>query len=191
VLGQVGSVLAEGRHSHMKKLFPKGDESMVKVIGRLACMGVVFSNAATGAEPPPTLEFAFEERVTLQPAVVLGDTALGHRQYIAITGGTVTGPKLKGKVLPGGHDFQLTYSASDCTLLSADYFLKADDGTVIHVFNEGLACPDAPRAIFRPRLEAPRGAHGWMTQATFVATLELDGTPPNVEAVRIRFYTVK
>jgi hypothetical protein len=78
------------------------------------------SAAASGAEPPPTLEFAFEERVTIDPAVVLGETALGHRQYIAITGGTVTGPKLKGRVLPGGHDFQLTYAASDCTQLSAD-----------------------------------------------------------------------
>ena len=147
--------------------------------------------AASGAEPAPTIEFAFEERVTIAPAVVLGETAFGHRQYIAITGGTVTGPRLKGTVLPGGHDFQLTYSASDCTQLSADYFLKAEDGTVIHVFNEGLSCPGAPRAIFRPKLEAPKGAHAWMSQATFVATLELDGTPPKVEAVRIRFYQVK
>jgi hypothetical protein len=94
-------------------------------------------------------------------------------------------------VLPGGHDFQLTYSSSDCTRLSADYFLKSEEGTVIHVFNEGLVCPNAPRAIFRPKLEAPQGAYGWMTQATFVATLELEGTPPKVDAVRIRFYQVK
>ena len=157
----------------------------------MTCICLLASIAAAGAELPPTLEFAFEERVTIDPAVVLGETALGHRQYIAITGGTVTGPKLKGKVLPGGHDFQLTYPASHCTQLSADYFLKAEDGTVIHVFNEGVVCPDGPRAIFRPKLEAPGGAHGWMTQATFVATLELEGTPPKVDAVRIRFYQVK
>jgi len=150
---------------------------------------VFVSMVAAAGEP--VVEFAFEERVTLAPATVLGDTALGHRQFIPITGGTVTGPKLKGKVLPGGWDFQLTYAGSHCTQLSADYFLQADDGTVIHVFNEGLSCPDAPRAIFRPKLEAPKGAHGWMTQATFVATLELEGTPPKVEAVRIRFYQVK
>jgi len=149
------------------------------------------SLSAVGAEPAPVVEFAFEERVTLAPPVEVGTTALGHRQYIPITGGTVTGPRLKGQVLPGGWDFQLTYTGSDCTQLAADYFLKAEDGTVIHVFNEGLSCPGAPRAIFRPKLEAPQGAHGWMTQATFVATLELEGTPPKVEAVRIRFYQVK
>jgi hypothetical protein len=149
------------------------------------------SLSVIGAEPVPVIEYAFEERVTIAPAVVLGETALGHRQFIAITGGTVAGPKLTGKVLPGGADFQLTYSASDCTQLSADYFLQAEDGTVIHVFNEGLSCPNGPRPIFRPKLEAPKGPHAWMTQATFVATLELEGTPPKVEAVRIRFYHVK
>jgi len=151
------------------------------------------------ADAVPRVEFAFEERVTIAPAVVLGQTALGRRQYIAITGGTVAGPKLNGRVVPGGFDFQLTYAASDCTQLSADYFLEAEDGTAIHVFNEGLVCPAGERAIFRPKLEAAKGAYEWMTRATFVATLELEapaketpsGTPPKVEAVRIRFYQVK
>jgi hypothetical protein len=156
--------------------------------------------APVGATPPaaavPRLEFAFEERVTIAAPVVLGQTMLGHRQYIPITGGTVAGPKLKGQVLPGGWDYQLTYAANRCTQLSADYFLKADDGTVIRVFNEGLFCPDA-RGVFRPRLEAPAGKFEWLTRATFIATLEIE-TPaaqpgaaaPPVEAVRIRFYQV-
>jgi Protein of unknown function (DUF3237) len=170
-------------------------KNLFVTICALTSMAAMGADTPIGAAPPasvvPGIEFAFEERVTIDQAVELGDTALGHRQYIPITGGTVVGPKLKGRVLPGGWDFQLTYAASNCTQLSADYFLKADDGTVIHVFNEGLACPGTARAIFRPRLEAPKGAYGWMTQATFVATLELEGTPPKVEAVRIRFYQVK
>lgn len=150
------------------------------------------------AEAIPRLEFVFEERVTIAPAVVLGETALGYRQFIGITGGTVAGPKFKGRVLPGGFDFQLTYKASDCTQLSADYFIQAEDGTNIRVFNEGLTCPGGERAIFRPKLEAPKGSHEWMTRATFVATLDVEtppkaaaGSQPNVEAVRIRFYQVK
>ncbi len=156
---------------------------------------VVAAATPLGSAPPaadvPAVEFAFEERVTIDPAIELGNTALGHRQYIPITGGTVAGPMLKGRVLPGGRDFQLTYSATDCTLLSADYFLKADDGTVIHVLNEGLACPGAPRAVFRPKFEAPKGPHAWLTNTTFVATLELEGAPDKIESVRIRFYKVK
>jgi hypothetical protein len=165
------------------------------LLGTLVSLTSLGAGAPLGSAPPaveiPAIEFAFEERVTLDPAVEMGETDLGHRQFIRITGGSVAGPRLRGQVLPGGWDFQLTYSASDCTQLSADYFLKAEDGTLIRVFNEGLVCPGAPRAIFRPRLEAPKGAYAWMTHATFVATLELEGTPPKVEAVRLRFYQVK
>ena len=153
------------------------------------------SALAAAPDDTPRVEFVFEERVTLGPVVVIGDTAIGYRQIIPITGGTVTGPKVKGVVLPGGRDLQLTYSASKCTQLSADYFIKlengikSEDGTVVHVFNEGLWCPGSDRAIFRPRLEAPKGPYEWMTRGTFVATLEVE--PPENNAVRIRIYQVK
>jgi hypothetical protein len=165
-------------------------------------LAVAAEHPPLGAPPPPEtvprLEFAFEERVTLDQGVVLGDTALGHRQYIPITGGSVAGPRMSGTVVPGGWDFQLTYAASGCTQLSAAYFLKADDGTLIHVFNEGLACSQKEPVFFRPKLEAPKGVHDWLTRATFIATLELEmaanppaGAPPRLQAVRIRFYQVK
>lgn len=161
--------------------------------------------APLGAQPPadvmPRVEFVFEERVTLAPAVVLGETPLGHRQYIPITGGTIAGPKLKGEVVPGGWDFQLRY-AGGCGTLSADYFLKADDGTVIHILNESFSCgmPGAggERSWFRPRFEAPKGPHDWLNRGTFVALLELErpaappaaGAPPSM-AIRIKFFQIK
>jgi hypothetical protein len=153
------------------------------------------------AESLPKVEFVFEERVTLAPAVVLGETALGHRQYIPITGGTIAGPRLKGEVIPGGWDFQLRYPGG-CGTLSADYFLRADDGTVIHILNESFSCgmggPGGERSFFRPRFEAPKGPHDWLTRGTFVASLELE--PPAAPAaagqaapmaIRIKFYQIK
>jgi hypothetical protein len=175
-------------------------KTIVLCLLSVLCASPSYAQSALGAAPPaadvPRLEFAFEERVTIAPPVVLGETLLGHRQYIPITGGTVAGPKLEGEVLPGGWDFQLTYAADKCTQLSADYFLKTEDGTVIRVFNEGLFCAGG-RGIFRPRLEAPKGKYEWLTRAAFVATLEIE-TPqardgeknPPVQAVRIRFYQV-
>lgn len=149
----------------------------------------------------PKVEFAFEARITLGPARVVGETASGRRQYIPITGGTIAGPRLSGRVIPGGWDYQ-NQMPSGCFSMTADYFLEAEDGAVIHILNESFSCgmggPEAGRSYFRPRFEAPVGsAHAWLTGATFVAALELDrggapagGAPPE-PAIRIKFYQVK
>lgn len=162
--------------------------------------------ATPSADAIPKVEFVFEERVTLAPPTVLGETDLGQRQYIPITGGSIAGPKLKGSVIPGGWDFQLRYPGG-CGTLSADYFLRAEDGTVIHILNQAFNCgmggPGGERSWFRPTFEAPKGsAYEWLTRGTFVALLELE--PPPVAAtrqasggvapmmaIRIKFYQIK
>jgi hypothetical protein len=179
--------------------------------------GSVFATAAfaqrpaavppLGAQPSPAAmpraEFVFEEHVTLAPAVVQGETDLGQRQYIPITGGTIAGPKLKGEVIPGGWDYQLRLPGG-CTSLSADYFLRAADGTVIHVLNQAFNCgatgAAAERTWARPTFEVPKGsAHEWLTRGTFVASIEVDppaapvppgGTAP-LTGIRIKFYQIK
>jgi hypothetical protein len=162
--------------------------------------------AGLGAQPPPAAfpraEFAFEFRVTLSPAVVLGDSAFGHRQYIPITGGKIAGPKLTGEVLSGGWDYQLGL-ADGCSVLSADYFIRARDGTVIHVLNEGMFCrPDGTggaRSFFRPRFEAPKGPYDWLTRGTFVASLEVvppareasGSAPAALNAIQLKVYQIQ
>ena len=160
------------------------------------------------AELLPRSEFVFEERVTVGDAVVVGNTAFGHRQYIPITGGKIAGPKLNGDVLPGGWDYQLWLS-NGCGTLSADYFLRADDGTIIHILNGSFTCTSPQikdeRSFFQPRFEAPKGKYDWLMRGTFVATLELEMAPvdaskkgsdgkapePKLDAVRIKFYQIK
>jgi len=179
--------------------------------------GLVFGGTASaqraaappklGAVPPaeamPRSEFVFEEHVTLAPAVVQGETELGQRQFIPITGGTVAGPKLKGEVMPGGWDYQLRLPGG-CNSLSADYFLRASDGTVIHVLNLALMCPatgaGTDRTWARPTFEAPKGsAYEWLNRGTFVGSIEVDPpsspVPPGGAApltgIRIKFYQIK
>jgi len=162
--------------------------------------------SSPAAELLPRSEFAFEARVTLDPAVKVGDTPFGSRQYVPITGGKIAGPKLNGEVLPGGWDYQL-WLGNGCGTLSADYFLKADDGTIIHILNQSFTCNSPQtkdeRSFFQPRFEAPKGKHEWLNRSSFVATLELELAPtdankkdrdskePRLEAVRIKFYQIK
>jgi hypothetical protein len=146
------------------------------------------SGATANSEAAPKLEYVFEEVVTLDKAVVVGDTAFGHRQYIPITGGSVTGPRLKGKVLSGGWDWQLQL-ANGCTSLAAEYKLQAEDGAIIYVSNKGLLC-GAGKVFTRPVFEAPKGAYEWMTEGTFIGVLSGAGDADH-PAVRITFYQAK
>jgi hypothetical protein len=83
-----------------------------------------------------TLEPLFEARITLAPARELGDTPLGRRRIIGITGGTFSGARLSGKVLPGGADWQIV-RGDGVAFLDARYTLETGDGALIHVENRG------------------------------------------------------
>ena len=66
----------------------------------------------------------------------LGMTPYGERRIIDIHGGTVDGPRLKGKVLPGGADWQIV-RADGVVHLTARYALESDKGALIAVNAEG------------------------------------------------------
>ena len=66
----------------------------------------------------------------------LGNTPYGERRIINILGGTVEGPKLKGKILPGGADWQIV-RADGVVHLQARYTVETDSGGLILVNSEG------------------------------------------------------
>ena len=61
--------------------------------------------AQTGPEEARS-RFAFEARVTVAPPVVVGPSVNGLRRIVPITGGTFSGPRIEGRVIPGGADWQ-------------------------------------------------------------------------------------
>lgn len=139
---------------------------------------------------PPRLEFAFEEIVTLGQAIPVGETPLGRRNIVPITGGTFSGPGIEGTIIAGGWDWQLTRS-DGCTEIEADYMIRTNDGVVINVVNVGALCPPEPGrtgpAVTQPRFEAPKGKYDWLNRSAFIGTL--DAAPPGSgPAVRIRFF---
>jgi hypothetical protein len=156
-------------------------------------VGAWVAAVPASAQETPTLEFVFEEVVTLGQSTAPGDTAKGGRLVIPITGGTFEGPEIRGTIVPGGWDWQLR-RADGCTEIEADYFLKTDDGVVINVVNKGVICPGEGGRFqpvrTHPVFEAPRGKYEWLSQAAFIGTLE--PAPPSAgPAVKIRFYRVR
>ncbi|WP_313801725.1 DUF3237 domain-containing protein [Sphingobium sp.] len=151
-------------------------------------------NARAAVADEPGLEFVYEAIATLEPTIEVGQTPLGTRRRVPITGGHFAGPRIRGKILAGGADWQLQRS-DNWTVIEADYMMQAEDGALIHVRNVGLTnsrVPDAKQRYMRtiPSFEAPEGPHDWLNRAVFVGTL---GPPPEAvprPAVRIRVYRV-
>ena len=161
----------------------------------LAVLAAFASTSAIAQPAPPKTApsaFVFEEVVTLEPTQIIGDTPLGRRQRVSITGGVFSGPGLSGKVLPGGADWQLVRADSSLAI-EADYMIETDDHVQIHVRNVGVVVPPKDgRPAYHwtaPVFEAPMGRYGWLNDAVFVSTLGPAGDKDH-PAVRVTIYRI-
>jgi hypothetical protein len=161
-------------------------------------------SAGAAAQTPgaPALEFAFEVRAEVADPIVVGELPTGQtRRIIEIRGGTFEGPKIKGRVRPGGADWQLIRREDGFTDVDARYTLETDSGALIYVTNVGIrhAAPEVMRRLnagevvdqseiyFRavPKFETAAPELQWLARSIFVATGE---RYPN--GVVIRFWRV-
>src|SRR5881227_460399 len=79
----------------------------------------------------------FSIRCELTSILDLGPAPFGHRRVVNILGGTVTGAKLTGRVLPGGADWQIV--AADGSIdLHARYTIESDAGALVQVDSKGM-----------------------------------------------------
>lgn len=66
-----------------------------------------------------------------------GDTPYGKRRVIHILGGSVSGPRVKGTILPGGADWQIVRPDGVADIV-ARYTFKTDGGALVLVNSVGL-----------------------------------------------------
>lgn len=134
--------------------------------------------------PPPTLEHLCDLAVTIAAPVEVGHTAAGLRRMIPITGGTVTGPRVNGKVMAGGADFQLILSGGTQAHLDARYVIELEDGSRVFVQNTALRVaslensqrimngqavnPDEVYFRCQPKLEASAPQWAWLSESQFI-----------------------
>jgi len=87
--------------------------------------------------PQPTLDYVCDFTVELDTIREMGAGRAGNRRIIPIIGGTVDGPKIRGKILNLGADWQ-TIFASGLAELDTRYAIETDDGATIEIINYGL-----------------------------------------------------
>ncbi|GAB3200182.1 hypothetical protein GCM10027062_18900 [Nocardioides hungaricus] len=153
----------------------------------------------------PRLTFAFEVRVLVGEPFQIGRDPRYEHWFTPITGGTVSGPRLSGEVLPYGGDWWSVGSAGDL-VLDARYFLRTDDAAIIDIRNPGRFTPpegfaadgsadgsaDAPAdpadhwGEAFPVFDTASPEYKWLTTSHFVGRgHDDDGT------VHLRFFTLE
>ncbi len=134
---------------------------------------------------PPALEHAFDLAVRVAAPLSIGETGSGVRRVVDILGGDVTGPRLTGRIRPGGADFQII-RPSGLAELHARYVIEASDGALVYVENTGIRTgpadalarlnrgePVDPALIYfrsAPRFETAAPGLAWLMQHVFLAT---------------------
>jgi len=79
----------------------------------------------------------FRIHAELADILHLGATPYGDRRVINILGGKVDGPRLSGRILPGGADWQIV-RPDGVADLRARYTIETDAGARILVASDGL-----------------------------------------------------
>jgi hypothetical protein len=123
--------------------------------------------------------------VRIAEPIEIGRISGNLRRMIPIAGGDVLGPAFRGKVLPGGADFQIM-RADGVTDLQARYVIETEDRQLIYVENSGVRygppelmeklrrgeAVDPALIYFRttPRFETAAPAYEWLMQNLFVCS---------------------
>lgn len=113
--------------------------------------------------------------------------------YTPASGGTISGPRLSGKVV-GGSGADYARVRGDGTIeLEAHYLLQVDDGTMIYIHNQGYLVRPAPGeaqpSYFKltPYFRVPEGQHDWLNRTVIVGGGERRSDP---DRTLFRYYAL-
>jgi Protein of unknown function (DUF3237) len=158
------------------------------VMGLFGLLTAVLSGQPQApAAQPPKLTLAMTLRVQVGVPMELGEVPRGRRRIIPILGGTFEGPTIRGKVLPGGADWQIV-RADGLAELDTRYALQTEQGSLIYIQNAGMrhAPPDVTKKLLAgeavdpgqvyfktvPTFETSATELQWLTRAIFIGTGE-------------------
>jgi hypothetical protein len=148
----------------------------------------------------PSLLHVADVRATVGAPIVVGQVPQGLRRVIPIVGGTVSGPRLSGRIIAAGADFQII-RGDGVAEVHARYVIETDAGELVYVENTGLR-HGPPEAIARlnrgeavdpaliyfrtvPRFETASPRLAWLARNLFLCS-----GVRHPDAVQLRYFEV-
>ncbi|MBS0124986.1 DUF3237 domain-containing protein [Thetidibacter halocola] len=139
----------------------------------------------------PALSHVCDLEVELDPIREMGSGRAGQRRIVPIVGGRVSGPRLNGRILNLGADWQTIFE-NGMAELDTRYAMQTDDGATIEIINYGYR--HGPKEVIaaiaqgetvdpasyymrtHARLETGDARYDWVNRTLFVGTgARLDG----------------
>ena len=91
-----------------------------------------------GRLPDPRLDLIYRLEATVGDPQDVGEISAGHRRIVPLTGGTFSGPELRGTLLPGASaDWQIILP-DGTTLGDVRYTLETERGDLLYVQSRGV-----------------------------------------------------
>ncbi len=126
-----------------------------------------------GIPVPERGKLVFEANMKLDQAYNLGRTPYGQRNVLVLQAGTVSGKKINGSVMPGGLDFQLSFSNGGMEIEQI-FVLRTDDGKYIYLRTAGTAADPGDVRIV-PDFEAPTASgYNWLNSGRYAGRRVVD-----------------
>jgi Protein of unknown function (DUF3237) len=135
--------------------------------------------------PEPRLTRVYRLQATLGQPLALGERPQGQRRIVPLTGGTFTGPELRGKLLPGASADWQTVLPDGTALGDIRYTLQTDAGALLYVQSRGVRHGsaevlarlgrgddvDASEYTFRTatQIEATAAGLDWLNKGVFIS----------------------
>jgi hypothetical protein len=128
---------------------------------------------AEGIPAPERGVPVFEANMKLDQIYDVGKTPYGLRTVFVVQGGTVSGEKINGSVMPGGLDFQLSFSNGGMEIEEI-FVLRTGDGKFIYLRSAGAAA-DRSDVRMAPDFEAPNGSgYSWLNTGKYAGRRVVD-----------------
>ena len=128
---------------------------------------------AEGIPVPERGVLVLEASLKLDQVYNLGRTPYGQRDVFVIQGGAISGERITGSVMPGGLDFQLSFSSGGMEIEQI-FVLRTEDGKYIYMRSAGTAA-DRSDVRMVPDFEAPNASdYSWLNTGEYAGRRVVD-----------------